>query len=126
MPYKDKEYAKAKHREYSREHYLRNIDEIKARTASRNKRVREENREFIINIKESTPCTDCGQNYPFYVMHFDHIYEKNASISNLWRSSNSIKRIQQEIDNCEIVCANCHAIRTHERKQGDEDMSEWI
>lgn len=28
----------------------------------------------------------------------------------------SIKRISEEIKKCEIVCANCHAIRTHERR----------
>jgi len=126
MPYKDKDYAKARQREYAREHYLKNIETIKARTADRNKRQRVINKNFLVSIKESTPCTDCGEFYPFYVMHFDHIYEKNGSIANLSRSSVSIRRLQQEIDNCEIVCANCHAARTHERKQGDEDMSEWI
>ena len=127
MPYKDKEFAKARHKEYSRAHYEKNIDMIKARTADRNKRQRATNREFVINIKESTPCMDCNKKYPYYVMHFDHIYEKSASISNLVRASYSLKRIQQEIDNCEIVCANCHAIRTYERKMGsDEDLNEWI
>lgn len=127
MPYKDKDYAKAKHREYSREHYLKNIDAIKARTAVRNKRIRKENRAYIVDVKESTPCTDCGKNYPFFVMHFDHIYEKNGSISNLWRSSVSLKRLQQEIENCEIVCANCHAVRTYERKFAtEEELGEWL
>ena len=127
MPYKDKEYAREKQRAYAREHYEKNIDTIKARTAARNKRQRIVNRDFIISVKESTPCTDCNESYPYYVMHFDHIYEKNGSVANLSRSSVSIRRLQQEIDNCEIVCANCHAIRTHERKVGsDEDLGEWI
>lgn len=127
MPYKDKEFAKAKQREYARDHYLKNINEIKARTANRNKRIRKVNRDYIVNIKESTPCMDCNKKYPSYVMHFDHIYEKNGAIANLSRSSVSLKRLQQEIDQCEIVCANCHAIRTFERKMGsDEDLSEWV
>ena len=127
MPYKDKEFAKAKQRAYAREHYEKNIDVIKARTAARNKRQRVINREFIVKTKEASPCMDCGEFYPFYVMHFDHIYEKNGSIANLARSSVSIRRLQQEMDQCEIVCANCHAVRTHERKVGsDEDLGEWI
>ena len=127
MPYKDPKVAKAKQRVYAREHYEKNIDKIKARTALSNKRSRKRNAEFIRNIKESSPCEDCGKFYPYYVMHFDHIYEKNGSVANLSRASVSLKRLQQEIDQCEIVCANCHAIRTHERKLGsDEDLSEWV
>ena len=126
MPYKDPKVAKAKQREYAREHYEKNIDKIKARTALSNKRSRKRNAEFIRNIKENNPCSDCGKYYAYYVMHFDHIFEKNGSIANMARASLSLKRIQQEIDGCELVCSNCHAIRTHERAQGDEDLSEWI
>lgn len=126
MPYKNQDLAKAKQRVYAREHYEKNREKIKARTALSNKRARKRNAEYIRNIKESSPCMDCGQFYPYYVMHFDHIFEKSNSIANMVRASHSIKRLQQEIDGCELVCSNCHAIRTFERSQGDEDMTDWI
>ena len=112
-------------KEYSRKHYEANIEEYKARSAASNRKLRLRNREYIKNIKESNPCTDCDQFYPYYVMHFDHIYDKNGSVSDLSRASSSIERIQKEIDNCELVCANCHAERTYSRAY-DEDTSEWI
>jgi 5-methylcytosine-specific restriction endonuclease McrA len=113
-------------KEYSKKHYADNMETYKARTIISNRRIRKRNRDFLIAIKESSPCMDCGKFFPYYVMHFDHIFEKNASIADLSRSCVSVERLQQEVDNCELVCSNCHAIRTHERKQGDEDMSEWV
>ena len=112
-------------KEYSKKHYEENIERYKARSAASNKKLRLRNRDYIKNIKEATPCLDCGKKYPYYVMHFDHIYDKNGSVSDLSRASSSIERIQKEIDNCELVCANCHAERTFSRAY-DEDTSEWI
>jgi len=125
MPFKDMTTRQAYMKEYSRKHYEENIERYKARAAASNKKLRLRNRDYIKDIKESNPCMDCGQFYPYYVMHFDHIYDKNGSVSDLSRASSSIDRIQKEIDNCELVCANCHAERTYSRAY-DEDTSEWI
>jgi hypothetical protein len=125
MPFKDDDTRKAYMKEYSRKHYEENIERYKSRAAASNKKLRIRNRDFIKEIKESNPCTDCGEFYPYYVMHYDHIYDKNGSVSDLSRASSSLDRIQKEIDNCELVCANCHAERTYSRAYG-EDTSEWI
>lgn len=125
MPFKDIPTRQAYMKEYSKKHYEENIERYKARAAASNKKLRLRNRDFIKEIKESNPCMDCGEFYPYYVMHFDHIYDKNGSVSDLSRASSSLDRIQKEIDNCELVCANCHAERTYSRAYG-EDTSEWI
>ena len=125
MPFKNDDTRKAYMKDYSRKHYEENIERYKARAAASNKKLRLRNRDFIKEIKESNPCMDCGEFYPYYVMHFDHIYDKNGSVSDLSRASSSLDRIQKEIDNCELVCANCHAERTYSRAYG-EDTSEWI
>lgn len=126
MPFKNAETRKAYMHEYSKQYYLDNTEHIKAKTLTSNKRIRARNRAFLKEVKEASPCMDCGKFYPYYVMHFDHIFEKSASLADLSRSCVSIERLEQEIENCELVCSNCHAIRTHERKQGDEDLSEWV
>lgn len=69
-------------------------------------------------LKEAEPCTDCGIKYPYYVMQYDHIGDdKVMNVTRLARSA-SWSRILQEIAKCELVCANCHAARTHKRQQG--------
>lgn len=127
MPFKDEKTRKAYMKEYSQKYYLENMEHLKAKTLVSNRRIRQRNREFLKEIKEKNPCMDCGKHFPYYVMTFDHIFEKSESLANLSRACVSIERLQKEIDNCELVCSNCHHIRTHERKQGDdEDMSEWL
>jgi hypothetical protein len=71
---------------------------------------------FTKHYKESHPCKDCGVSYPYYVMDFDHVGVKRALISRLVTRGATPARIQDEIDQCDLVCANCHRERTHQRK----------
>ena len=72
--------------------------------------------QYLRDLKTKTPCIDCGINYPYYVMDFDHVRGvKHANVMELV-STLSKKRIDEEIAKCEIVCSNCHRIRTHMRK----------
>lgn len=79
-------------------------------------KARIKGREFIQKYKESNPCTDCGNFYPYYVMDFDHQKDKKFLISKT--TARSIRQIQEEINKCEVVCANCHRVRTF-IKSGD-------
>jgi hypothetical protein len=47
-------------------------------------------------------------------MDFDHIGSKEANISALM-SRSGLDRLVKEIAKCEVVCANCHRIRTQAR-----------
>ena len=72
--------------------------------------------QYLRDLKTKTACIDCGINYPYYVMDFDHVRGvKQANVMELV-STLSKKRIDLEIAKCEIVCSNCHRIRTHMRK----------
>lgn len=71
-------------------------------------------------IKTSIGCVDCGYNKSPYALQFDHIGDdKKGSVSNLIRSDYCWGTIKTEISKCEVVCANCHAVRTKERGQHD-------
>ena len=68
-------------------------------------------------IKKQRGCVDCGYNAHAVALQFDHINgNKKDSVSNLIRSDYAWKTILEEINKCEVVCANCHAIRTRDRK----------
>lgn len=96
----------------SKKHYLEN----KEKYLERNKRYRNSIRQYVQSIKENALCADCGENYPYYVMDFDHISDKEFDI-NFLTATGRIGAIKREILKCQIVCSNCHRIRTFERKE---------
>jgi len=106
MAYKNIEDRKAA----SKRHYQAN----KAKYLERNKRYRLSIREYIQKIKESKPCAECGVKYPFYVMDFDHLKDKEYEI-NFLASTGRIGAVKLEIEKCEVVCANCHRMRSYKR-----------
>lgn len=70
-----------------------------------------------IRTAKARPCADCNVQYPYYVMHFDHVAgEKLFNLGNA-RMSMAVGRVVAEMEKCEVVCANCHAERTHRRGQ---------
>ena len=72
--------------------------------------------QYLRDLKTKTPCVDCGINYPYYVMDFDHVRgKKHANVMELIPTLDK-KKIDLEIAKCEIVCSNCHRIRTHMRR----------
>ena len=85
------------------------------------RRVRErarmlEARAWMAALKEGVPCADCGQVFPVFVMHWDHLpgYQKVGSISEMVASRSRTITIA-ELQKCELVCGNCHVLRTISR-----------
>lgn len=67
-------------------------------------------RTWIFPFK-NVPCQDCVQRFPPEAMDFDHVRgEKVETITDMWSWSRA--RVLSEIAKCEVVCANCHRIRT--------------
>lgn len=72
----------------------------------------------IRQLKDNTPCADCANTFPWWVMQFDHITgQKVGNVSALVRQGNR-QVVMEEVQKCELVCANCHATRTHLRGAG--------
>lgn len=104
MPYKDEDIRKA----YARRHYQNRIEAY----AAKNKSARLEREEYVFNLKATSPCIDCNQYFHPCQMQYDHTgSDKVASISDLIRNS-TLTAIKLEIEKCELVCSNCHAMRT--------------
>ncbi len=79
----------------------------------RRKRRTARNKSVVEKLK-SSPCADCHQVFPVEAMDFDHLYDKEALISKLVYTAGT-ERLLAEISKCEVVCSNCHRIRTAER-----------
>jgi hypothetical protein len=104
----DRKAASKRHYEANRLKYL-----------ERNRLYREEIRGFVRRIKEGTPCRDCGEHFPYYVMDFDHLEDKKHEINSL-AAIGRVGMLKEEIKKCEVVCANCHRMRTHKRLHQNE------
>lgn len=70
----------------------------------------------IIEEAKDNPCLDCGIKYPPYVMQFDHLGDKKFNIGSATAHNPKPDKLRAEIAKCEVVCANCHAIRTYNRR----------
>lgn len=71
----------------------------------------------VRQLKSDTPCADCGENYPYYVMQFDHVIGTKFIKINRMVYTSSFHAVMEEIAKCEVVCANCHHSRTFNRQQ---------
>jgi len=113
----DKNYCRPCLRKRERDWYRRNPSKRKAKVAANVTRMRAR-RMVLLSEFKSRPCLDCGNTYPPYVMDFDHTRgEKVSEVGVLVTRGASVSRILAEIDKCDIVCANCHRIRTHTRRE---------
>lgn len=82
-------------------------------------RFKRERRLRLNAIKVASGCLDCGFAAHPAALQFDHArgeksFEIGSKVSAAW------ERIEAEIAKCDIVCANCHAIRTAERREGKQ------
>ena len=74
----------------------------------------ERNRKLRDKAKD-VPCADCGGRFPSVCMDFDHVRgEKLFQIGAA--NSRSTENVLAEIAKCDVICANCHRIRTHGKK----------
>ena len=106
-------------REYQRRHYRKHVAKYRARALERNKRWRAVVRR-VFEEEKARPCSDCGRRYPPFVMDFDHVDPETKRFTigrDGWNRIATLVEIRREIAKCDVVCANCHRIRTHTRRR---------
>jgi hypothetical protein len=113
MGYADPAKQRAYNKKYQREHYLRNKAYYLAKASRHHARAKA----LIRDAKTNKPCADCGKSYPYYVMDFDHRPSetkcRELNKSHLF----GVRKAAAEIAKCDVVCANCHRIRTWQRSR---------
>lgn len=96
-------------RQYDNNHYKNNpsrSEYIRKNQKNREQKTNEYIRQYLLEH----PCVDCGED-DIVVLEFDHVRgEKRGVISVLKRSS--LKAVKEEIEKCEVRCANCHRRKT--------------
>jgi hypothetical protein len=74
----------------------------------------------MLDCIRQVPCMDCGRRFPPCAMDFDHRdpgSKRSAVMRMIGRAGTA--RILDEVARCDIVCANCHRLRTFQRRSTD-------
>lgn len=103
----------AKRKEYNRRYYENGGQ---AKVQARNKINKAAKLQYVRDLKATGSCTDCGGKFSPVAMDYDHTgTDKVAPVSQLCADNASYERINLEISKCDLVCSNCHRVRSHER-----------
>lgn len=100
-------------------------DEDPVRYRARKRERIQANAQWAFALKRH-PCTDCGSTFHPAAMQWDHIgTDKVSAIAEMVKDGYGRTAIRAEIKKCQLVCANCHAIRTYERRgtQGQDALA---
>lgn len=76
---------------------------------SLNNTNRDKNQLYVFQYLQANPCS-CGQTN-ILTLQFDHLSDKKFNISQKIARC-SLETLQQEIAKCQVLCANCHSIKS--------------
>lgn len=81
-------------------------------------RTRSEQADLLRAFRQG-PCFDCARAFDWFVMEFDH-RDASTKLGNVPQLAGrvSLRRLLEELEKCDIVCANCHRVRTYVRREG--------
>ena len=103
--------CKTSSRLYYKKNYRKQRKQISEARSIRRKDIQTQ----LLSYLEQHPCKTCG-NSDIRVLEFDHRDRstKDGSVSNFLTEGYGWSKIQREIEKCDVLCANCHRIKTHE------------
>ncbi len=92
--------------------YYRDNEDVRTKAIERSQLSKQEARVFVLEYLLTHPCS-CGEARPA-CLDFDHQRDKTANISFMVAHGYSIEIIKLEIAKCQVLCANCHRVKTAE------------
>jgi len=95
------------------------VDKWLARSADKRTTKRHAVRAAIAAAK-SAPCLDCGNTFDPVCMDFDHRPGEAKKFGIARFGDRPLGVVLQEIAKCDLVCSNCHRLRTHRRRNHQE------
>lgn len=125
MAFKSDEERRAYAREYNKGWYRRH----KERLREKRRQHDEELKQWLRQYKSQLCCAECGENHPA-CLQFHHRDKEGksftiGSIIGRWRYI-TLKKLQEEISKCDILCGNCHALLHWRETHGFDDWREVL
>jgi hypothetical protein len=102
-----KECSRKRSRKYYKDNHEKHIIEV----GKNKEKYINRNRQRIIEYFINHHCVDCGEK-DIRVLEFDHLRDKENTISYMIQYPMSWEKIEKEIKKCEVRCSNCHKIKT--------------
>lgn len=96
--------------EYKQHHYAANKARYKANAAAYTWKMAVVRTAWLFEYFQTHSCVDCGESDPL-VLEFDHLADKRFDVAVGMRRK-PWADVLAEIAKCDVVCANCHRIRT--------------
>lgn len=106
------EEEKEKQRQYNKTWYKNNKSSFIQRVIKEKRQRIQDRKLFVDEIKLRNGCSLCGYNKNPAALDFHHRENKVGAIS-IVRNNFGLKKLLEEIDKCEILCANCHRELTY-------------
>lgn len=93
---------------YTQKYYREHRDYFLKRNQERKRQFRE----YYMENKNK-PCTDCKVQFDPICMEYDH-RDPSTKLFNVSQpqSVSSLQKLKDEIAKCDVVCSNCHKLRT--------------
>ncbi len=103
---------------YQREWYQKNKDKRKTQLAGYDVKRVAKNKAYVLKYFQTHTCLDCSEIDPV-VLQFDHRDPSTnvGCVADIVQSY-GIDKIVEEINKCEVRCANCHIRRHHRERDG--------
>jgi hypothetical protein len=97
------------------------IEKKAIRVRRQTKRRIRECKEFLARLKLDRGCADCGYKDHPEALVFDHLpgSVKLLNVSQMSPRFRRREKLEAEVAKCEVVCANCHAVRTASRRNAE-------
>jgi hypothetical protein len=80
------------------------------------KRAQKRNAKIIKDEKLKRGCEKCGYKDHHAALDFDHLDPVTKSRDIAKMHTTNIEALKEEIKKCQVLCANCHRIKTYEQR----------
>lgn len=84
-------------------HYSNNKDYYKTKAHDHDKKVKK----YIREVREKNVCVSCGED-KWWRLDFHHRNKDEKEYSIAAMRGQSLSVVQEELNKCDVLCANCH------------------
>jgi hypothetical protein len=92
-------------KEHNRKYYQNNKEKFRVRDTHYKAILKA----YVWDVKLQSKCSSCGESHPAVLdFHHRNPEEKTTTIAMMIVNGYALDKVKEEIEKCDILCANCH------------------